>query len=484
MRLPELIRLLPGHDAAGLPDAEVLGVQEDSRRVGTGDLFVARRGHGHDGKDFIIDAHRRGAVAVVADAPVPDAPLPVVVVRDAGAAASILANAALNHPSRAMKVCGVTGTNGKTTTTFLLRHLLRSAGKTAGLIGTCEVDDGTRSRASAMTTPGPVALAETLAGMRDKGCEAVAMEASSHALDQGRVAGVSFAAAAFTNLTGDHLDYHKSLDAYANAKAELFRGLAEDAVAVVNADDPASATMLEHCRGRPVTFGFKDADYAARDLLCTADGCRFVLKTPDGVAEASIALVGKHNVQNALCAAAVAGETFGLTVHQLAAGLADAAGAPGRLERVDAGQDFAVLVDYAHTDDALDNVLSALRPITKKRLIVVFGCGGDRDRGKRPRMAAVAERWADGVIVTSDNPRTEDPHKIIDDIAAGFSDRSVVTFEPDRRSAIAAALASAGRGDVVLIAGKGHETYQIVGDERLPFDDAAEARRALATVPT
>ena len=483
MRLADLLDRLPHATIPpDLPDAEVLGVQEDSRRINTGDLFVARRGHGADGKQFVADAHRAGAVAVVSDEPIDGAPLPVVVVKHATAAASMLANAVAGDPSRSMKVLGVTGTNGKTTTTFLLRHILRHLGKRCGLIGTCEVDDGTRSRPAAMTTPGPVTLAEILASMRDKGCDAIAMEASSHALDQGRCAGVTFAAGGFTNLSGDHLDYHRTMDEYAAAKSRLFRSLSDHAPAVVNNDDAYAERMLQHSGGRAITFSVGgangDADYVARDILTAADGNRFVLKTPDGVAAVRMSLVGRHNVQNALCAAAMAGETFGLSVHQLAAALADAPSAPGRLERVDAGQPFSIVVDYAHTDDALDNVLRALRPITKGRLRVVFGCGGDRDRAKRPRMAAVAERGADDLYITSDNPRSEDPQRILDDVVAGLSNGSARLVDPDRRTAIRQAVADCGSSDTLLIAGKGHENYQIVGDQRLSFDDVDEARRA------
>ena len=486
MRLHALLaRLLEPVDTNGLPDVEVLGVQEDSRRVRTGDLFIARQGGGADGKAFVADAHKNGAVAVVSDGRIDGSPLPVIVVNDAGAAASVLANAALGDPTRHMKVVGVTGTNGKTTTTFLLRHLLAKHGVRCGLIGTCEIDDGTHSREASMTTPGPVALAEILATMRDKGCAAVAMETSSHALSQGRAAGVTFAAAGFTNLTGDHLDYHGTMEDYAAAKASLFASLPASAVAVVNADDEWSPRMLRDCRATPTRFSSTGgvADYSAKEATVRADGSHFKLHAPGGTAEIHMRLVGRHNIENALCAAAIAGEAFGLTPDQIAAGLADAEGAPGRLQRVDAGQSFGVLVDYAHTDDALQNVLSALKPITRGKLRVVFGCGGDRDRTKRPRMAAVAERFADAVYVTSDNPRTEDPAGIVNEIAAGFRERPPALIEIDRRAAIRRALSDADAGDVVLIAGKGHENYQIVGTVKHAFDDADEARRALRERP-
>jgi UDP-N-acetylmuramoyl-L-alanyl-D-glutamate--2,6-diaminopimelate ligase len=318
--------------------------------------------------------------------------------------------------------------------------------------------------------------------MRDNGCRACVMETSSHALDQGRVAGVPFVGAGFTNLTGDHLDYHKSMDQYAAAKASLFAALDPLASAVVNAGDAWSHRMIQHCPARVVRFGFgEDADYRAKDFAITASGTHFILHAPDGVAEVSMQLLGRHNIENALAASALVAESFGLSVHQIAAGLRDAQGAPGRLQAVRNGQPFAVLVDYAHSDDALENVLSALRPLTRGKLRVLFGCGGDRDTTKRPRMAAMAEKYADSIYVTSDNPRTESPQSILDQIARGFSsaNRSKVNFEIDRRLAIEHILSDAQPGDVVLLAGKGHENYQIIGNEKRHFDDVEEAARFL-----
>jgi UDP-N-acetylmuramoyl-L-alanyl-D-glutamate--2,6-diaminopimelate ligase len=388
-----------------------------------------------------------------------------------------------------MKVIGITGTNGKTTTTFLLRHLLGKAGIKCGLIGTCVIDDGRQNQPAAMTTPGAVTLAEVLAAMRENGCQAVAMETSSHALVQGRVAGVRYAGAGFTNLTGDHADYHRTMDDYAAAKAQLFMHLDDSAVAAVNCGDSWSERLLRHCRARAVRFssdagccGGQRADYSAGDATITSEGSMFILHTPTGHAQVSMRLVGRHNIQNAMCAASIAGEVFGMSTQDIARGLADAWGAPGRMQRVDAGQPFGVLVDYAHTDDALANVLSALRPITTGKLRVVFGCGGDRDPTKRPRMAAVAEKWADAVYVTSDNPRTEEPEKILEQIVAGFERKRPALVEPDRRLAIRRAIAEAQARDVVLIAGKGHENYQILGSTKHPFDDAEEARQALESL--
>ena len=475
----------PAVSLAGVPNIEIRGVQEDSRRIVPGQLFVARGGTKVDGAKFVADAHARGAAAVVTNKKIDGCPLPQIQVADAAVAASALANVFHDQPSLKVKTLGVTGTNGKTTTTYLVRHILAKVNQRCGLIGTVEIDDGRTREESTMTTPGACETAELIARMRDRGCRACVMETSSHALEQRRVAGIHFAGVAFTNLTGDHLDYHKTMDSYAAAKARLFEGLDAQAVAVINADDKYSARMVQDCHARIIKFGFgRTADYRARDVAITSNGTHFVLCTPDGKAEVSMQLIGRHNIENALTAAALVGETFGLSVHQIAAGLKDAAGAPGRLQQVRAGQRFAVLVDYAHTDDALENVLSALRPLTRGKLRVVFGCGGDRDATKRPRMARIAQQWADAVYVTSDNPRTEDPQKILDQIVAGFSSakEKPITVEIDRRTAIGQAVAECGDDDVLLIAGKGHENYQIIGTTKHHFDDVEEATKAIAQI--
>jgi UDP-N-acetylmuramoyl-L-alanyl-D-glutamate--2,6-diaminopimelate ligase len=353
------------------------------------------------------------------------------------------------------------------------------------MIGTVEIDDGKTTREAEMTTPGAVAVAELMAAMRDRGCRACAMETSSPALDQGRVAGVHYAAAAFTNLTGDHLDYHKTMDAYAAAKARLFEMLDDGAVAVVNGDDDYADRMVQNTTARIIKFGMgKDADYRARDIAVNASGTNFQLITPDGRSEVHMQLIGKHNIENALAAAALVGETFGLSVHQIASGLRDATGAPGRLQAVRAGQPFAVLVDYAHTDDALENVLTALKPLAKGALRVIFGCGGDRDRTKRPRMARTACKYGDAIYITSDNPRTENPQSILDEIVSGIpaDTAKTITVEVDRRVAIEKALTDAEPNDIVLIAGKGHENYQILGTTKHHFDDVEEATKVLQSV--
>lgn len=467
-----------------LPDTRVTAITDDSRAVVPGSVFVARAGTKTDGAAYIKEAAKRGAVVVVAGQTIANAPVPVVIVPDPAAALSILAHKLAGNPTHNLKVIGVTGTNGKTTITYLIREILTHAGKKCGMIGTVETDDGLHTCESDMTTPGAVVVADLMSRMRDYGCAACAMETSSHALDQGRVAGVRYCAAVFTHLTGDHLDYHGSMDAYAAAKAKLFAQLDPSAVAILNADDVWSVRMLRDCKVvQPVRYGIKNAaDYMARDLAVTAGGTNFVLEGPDGKTEVKMTLIGRHNVENALAAAAVCAEVFGLTVHQIAAALREAVGAPGRLQVVDAGQPFTVLVDYAHTDDALRNVLSALRPICRGKLRVLFGAGGDRDRTKRPRMAVVAAQFADSIVITSDNPRTENPRGIIDEILCGLpaDTNASVNVEPDRRLAIGMILSLAQPGDVVLLAGKGHEKYQVIGAEKVHFDDVEDARNFLS----
>ncbi|GIW75008.1 MAG: UDP-N-acetylmuramoyl-L-alanyl-D-glutamate--2,6-diaminopimelate ligase [Phycisphaerae bacterium] len=483
MRLHALLRFLdPLPDLSSIPDCPVFGIREDSRLIRPGELFVARPGTRCDGSQFARDAQQRGAVAIVTQTPIPQVDLPQVLVPNAAQAASVLAHAFYRNPSHLLRVVGVTGTNGKTTVTFLIRHILQSVGQKCGLIGTVEVDDGVRRIESNMTTPGAVELAELLATMKQNHCRACAIETSSHALDQYRVWGIRYSAAGFTNLTGDHLDYHKTFENYASAKARLFEQLPPDAVAAVNVDDPSHLRMIRDCQARVVTFGIKQqADYRAVDPMVTMHGTTFILHAPDGKTEISIKLIGRHNIENALCAIAICCEQFGLSIHQVATALRRAIGAPGRLQPVSLGQPFAVLVDYAHTDDALQNVLSALKPLRKNKLRVVFGCGGDRDRTKRPRMARVCEQLADVIYVTSDNPRTENPQTILSEIVSGFSigNTKPIFVQPDRRRAIEQAISDAVSGDIVLIAGKGHENYQIIGSTKHPFDDVEEATRAL-----
>lgn len=481
---------------AGEDDPVIAGVTDDSRQVGPGDLFVVRAGRTSCGASYVGEAIARGAVAVLWPSP-DEAPsaggTPAtggahLVCRAPGAVVAPMAECVAGAPSRRLALVAVTGTNGKTTVTSLLQQILRRGGVECGLIGTVGIDDGlTRSDAD-LTTPSASALSRILARMVRNGCRACAMEASSHALDQGRMAALSIRGAVFTNLTGDHLDYHGSMDAYAHAKSRLFAALPGDrgdAFAIVNTDDPWAPRMIEACRVPVIRTSLEDrrADAFATGRLSAA-GTAARLVGPFGEIAVDLRLIGRHNLMNAL-QAAVAAHRLGVGTDALAAALAQATAPAGRLEPVfDPARELSVLVDYAHTDDALDNVLTAARPLVPegRRLILVFGCGGDRDRTKRPRMARVAERLCDRIVVTSDNPRTESPESIIDEIVGGFTTagRSTVEIEPDRARAIDRAVDRAACGDVIVIAGKGHETCQILGRTRVPFDDRRVAHAALA----
>jgi UDP-N-acetylmuramoyl-L-alanyl-D-glutamate--2,6-diaminopimelate ligase len=496
MKLNDLIadtpvRLLRPANAAGA--VLISAITEDSRAVTHGSLFVARRGGRIDGRSFIPEAIARGAAAVLTD----DAASPeafggaaIVLAEDVLLAAARMAERFFGSPSSELALIGVTGTNGKTTTCYVLRHVLACAGVRCGLIGTVEIDDGRRAVPAELTTPPAVELSRLMRAMADNGCRACVMEASSHALDQRRTAGLDFRGAIFTNLGGgggDHMDYHGSVEAYIAAKAKLLA--AASGFAVVNIDDPASPQMIDAVNPSAalLTCGLSESEArcAAEISAMSKTHCDAVFRGPWGAVEVHLPLCGRHNVMNALQAAAAA-HALGVDAAVLREALATCPAPPGRLQPVTASTDpFAVYVDYAHTDDALDNVLRALRPLAPRgsaRLRVVFGCGGDRDRTKRPRMAAAAWRWADDVIVTSDNPRTEDPDAILRDIRAGVpAERLGATdFIVDRAAAIHEAIGRSRGGDVVLIAGKGHEDYQIIGDRKRPFDDRLVAAEALA----
>jgi len=465
------------------------GVQCDSRRIRPGDLFVALSGSRDDGARYAAAALAKGAVAVLAQAPLHDAPKQTIVVHDARGALACLAAALNGWPAKTLRVYGVTGTNGKTTTAWLLRELLRAGGRTPGLLSTVQVEYGGRTIPATRTTPDACELQSLLAAMQNAGCDSAVMEVSSHALDQQRAAFLRFEAAAFTNLSQDHLDYHGTMGAYFQAKQRLFTQLAQDhpgAAAVCCLDDGAGygARMAEYVAALPlrrVTCGFAPtADLRAEEVSVTSDGSRFTLVAPEGGRrELCVHLAGRYNIANMLCAAGLALDA-GVPLDTVAATLEQARPQWGRLERVPTALPAAVFVDYAHTDDALRNVLTTLREITRGRLIVVFGCGGNRDRTKRPLMGRVCAELADWLVVTSDNPRGEEPMSIIGQILEGVSADTAVAVEPDRRAAIRLALAESGPDDVVLVAGKGHEPFQELADRTVPFDDrqvvAEEAR--------
>jgi UDP-N-acetylmuramoyl-L-alanyl-D-glutamate--2,6-diaminopimelate ligase len=467
-------------------DVPVDGLCFHSGEVRAGSLFFAIRGAKNDGSLYAQQAVARGAAAVVAEEPL-SLPVPVLVVANAREALADAARYYYRDPSRAVSVIGITGTNGKTTTAHLVRACLQADRRQVGLLGTIAYEFGGRRIPATNTTPDPIRIQGYLREMADRFASACVMEVSSHSLDQDRVRGVHFASAVFTNLTQDHLDYHGTMAAYQKAKARLFTSLQSGAAAVLNRDDPAAVAMAEEVqRGvRTIWYGLSpDADVRAENLRLGPDGTRFTMVMPNGRVELFLRLVGLHNVHNALGAAAAA-LSIGTSELTVASALEDARAVPGRLEQVDTavGSSARVrtFVDYAHTPDALDKVCGTLAELAEGRLHVVFGCGGDRDRSKRAPMAAAVARHAHVAYLTSDNPRSEDPEAILDDVEKGLAGASCQwTRIVDRAEAIRAAVASAQPGDTVLVAGKGHETYQVFKDSVVPFDDRLEAARALA----
>lgn len=465
----------------------ITGLTYDSRCVEPGFVFVAIRGLATDGHLWINQAVARGAGAVVVeDGHVVPSGVAWAQVADTRVALARLAAAYYGYPDRDLAVVGVTGTNGKTTTTHLIRSIYQSAGLRTGLCGTVQNLINDTVLPASRTTPESVDLYRMLADMRDAGVQASVLEVSSHALSLHRVDGVEFDGAVFTNLTQDHLDFHRDMDAYLSAKAELFRSLGATSYkgrakfAVVNADDPYGEAVARECRVSVLRYGVRHkCDVWASDIEVGPKGTKFTVHGPSGDFLLTMRLTGLFNVYNALAACAAAFGA-GLAPEVVRAGLEGVSGVRGRFELVDQGQDFTVVVDYAHTPDGLENVLRTARSITSGRLWVVFGCGGDRDRGKRPLMGELATRLADVAVLTSDNPRSEDPSRILREVEAGaVSGGGTYSVEPDRREAINVALSGARPGDTVVIAGKGHEDYQLVGTSRLPFDDREVASTLL-----
>jgi UDP-N-acetylmuramoyl-L-alanyl-D-glutamate--2,6-diaminopimelate ligase len=487
--LETLLGAMPEREVRGPLPATIRGLTDDSRRVVAGGCFVAVRGLRADGRRFIPQAVERGARAVVAEPPdpLPGETVGRILVPDTRRALPQLAGAYFGHPSRALTVVGITGTNGKTTTSYLCEALLRARGLATGVIGTIQYVVRDRVRGASQTTPDAIELQGLLAEMVAAGVGGVAMEVSSHALALRRVDGIGFDVAVFTNLTQDHLDFHGTMEGYAAAKRRLFfellsAGGKAGPTAILNGDDPVGAEWAKTLPGRVLTFGLGPG-HAIRPLQHESGlgGIQFVATSPAGPVRIASPLIGEHNVMNLLGAVGI-GIALGLGPPAIAAALASVTRVPGRFEQVEAGQDFLVVVDYAHTPDALQRVLETARRLTPGRLGVVFGAGGDRDRGKRPIMGRIAAAMADRVWLTSDNPRSEDPAAIIEEIAAGVAPAPRLGYVrcPDRRDAIHQALAWAGAGDTVVLAGKGHEPYQIIGQRVLPFDDRLVAREVLA----
>jgi len=474
IRVPVSLRqLFPSSSFVGCADIRVSDATEHSGKCGPNMLFAAIPGTRCDGADFTAEAIERGAASLLVQRPVPGAPVPQCVVPNVRRAYAELCAALAGSPSRRLGIAGVTGTNGKTTVTWLIRSILQAAGKNAGLLGTIEYSDGFETAPSTMTTPDSKNLSQWLAAMVRRRTMHVAMELSSHALDQHRAAGTQLDVAVVTNVTRDHFDYHNDYDSYASSKARIFGHCKPAATVVINADDPGSSSLaarVSECL-RVVTYGLeREADVSATILDESLTGSRFVLHLDEADIPVTTALAGRHNVSNCL-AAATAARSFGVTPAEIQTGLELLRCVPGRLERVNCRQPFHVFVDYAHTDDALAKCIHFLRTLTTGRVICVFGAGGDRDRTKRPLLGRAASQ-ADLAVVTSDNPRTEEPGQIIRDILAGFDPAAPEPYvEPDRTEAIRWSLEQAEPGDCVLVAGKGHESEQIIGSRRIPFVD-------------
>ena len=488
MKLTTLLKEVETVFRNGSADLDIQSICYDSRKAAPGALFVALPGEKTDGAQFIPQAVANGAVAIVAERDHLIQGITVIGVRNARAAMADLAAAMFEHPTRHMKIAGITGTNGKTTTSYLVKYICEQSLRLCGLIGTVRYEIGDRSIPAWRTTPESPDLQNLLWQMRSAGCRAAVMEVASHALVQDRVRGVEFDVAVFTNLTQDHLDYHKTMEAYFEAKARLFTNVAaqkrKKGQAVINLDDRYGAMLVAQCKDKlpVITYGMgQRADFRASNVRTDFQGTAFQLDANGKSYLVRLPLIGNFNVYNALAAIAAA-SVMGIEVRNAVLALATAPSVPGRLEPVPAQRSFRIFVDYAHTDDALINALKTLRELKPARLICVFGCGGNRDRGKRPRMGAAVDEFADFAIVTSDNPRNEDPLAIIEDIKPGMPRGNYEVIE-DRRAAIQRAIDLAQARDIVLIAGKGHENYQEFADRTIDFDDVAVAQAALKNKP-
>lgn len=480
----EVYELL-GMANASVPEFVALGIAEDSRKIVPGDIFVAVAGGHADGHAFAASAAASGAVAILGNRSglVELESLPYLYAENPRHAAALIAHRVAGNPTAQLAVIGITGTNGKSSTALLAQSIFQAAGHSTSNYGTLGYEIGGTMYAAAHTTPFGDELARLFKQSVDAGDTHVVMEVSSHALDQERVAGIHFCGAAFTNLTQDHLDYHETMESYRDAKLKLFRRLSgEDSFAVINISDPAASYFESASRVRTISYG-PGGTLQAKDIQLGMGQTRFTLVTPESRQEVAINLLGLHNVQNALCAAAI-GYGMNLNLGVIATGLEKVARVPGRFDAVDCGQDFFVIVDYAHTEDGLKNVLEASRALCKGRIITVFGCGGDRDRGKRPKMGKTAGVLSDYCVLTSDNPRSEDPHRILLDVEVGLQragkrkEEDYVVIE-SREDAIRHAIGRAKKGDLVMIAGKGHEDYQILADRTIHFDDREIAALAL-----
>lgn len=486
MELNKLIKVLTQYECRGQLNRDISGIAYDSRKVTPGMMFVALKGQNVDGHNFIEDAIERGAVAIICEH---DVNLPAritkIQVPDSRLALALVSAEFYGNPSKKLRLIGITGTNGKTTVAFMVKAILETAGIKTGLIGTVRYEIGERVIPAWRTTPESLDLQYMLNQMVKTGCSSCVMEVSSHALEQRRVEGIDFNAVVFTNLTQDHLDYHQTMENYYSAKKKLFLSEyhpSKKPVAIINIDDSYGNRLAgESDLAVKCTYGLQESAMVnAKILEMTRSGARFIVHSPNGSFECNLPLIGKHNIYNAIAAVGV-GTGLNIPVKSIQSALNNIQPVPGRLEVVDLGQPFTVVVDYAHTDDALRNVLSALRELTQGRLLLAFGCGGSRDTSKRAKMGAVAAKYADYTIITTDNPRKESPHKIAAQIVEGYVANRTDGFsvELDRKRAIQMIIDMAEPGDTVIIAGKGHETYQEFEDTIIPFDDRVYAKEAL-----
>ncbi|ACL69660.1 UDP-N-acetylmuramoyl-L-alanyl-D-glutamate--2,6-diaminopimelate ligase [Halothermothrix orenii] len=484
MKISELIKDITPVETRGDLDKEIDNIVYDSRQVTDNSLFICIEGFNTDGHKYIDKAIKKGAVAVVIekDLEVYSEDITYIRVNDSRETMGYLASTFYNYPLKNLSLIGVTGTNGKTTTTYLIKAILEEAGFNTGLVGTIKNIIGDETLPATRTTPESLDLYRLFARMVDSGVTHAVMEVSSHALDLKRVEGMEFKIGVFTNISQDHLDYHKSLDEYLKAKSRLFRQLEPGGWAVVNIDDSHSDKIIKSTTGNIITYGIEgDCDLKANEINLSPTGVSYHVSGKESF-KIDLNLTGLFNVYNSL-AAISCGHVLGINGETIKAGIEKVQGVAGRFELVNEGQDFAVVVDYAHTPDGMENVLETAREFVKGNIIVVFGCGGDRDKGKRPLMGKIATQLGDYCIITSDNPRSEDPMEIIKDIEKGIQEEVIsdtpYVKEPDRRKAIFSAINSARKDDMVIIFGKGHETYQIFKDKTIPFDDREVAREAL-----
>lgn len=481
MKLSELCSCLKRHKAYDFVEKEVFGITHDSRKVKKGYVFTAIKGHKLDGHDFIVSAIENGAAALIVEKRIEVALLiPQIVVSDTREAIASMSTCFYGEPSSKMTVIGITGTNGKTTTSYFTKSIIEASGAKAGLIGTIQYQIGKRIIPAQETTPESVEVQNYLAEMLKSDIKYAVIEASSHALSQHRLDGVRFRSAIFTNLSAEHLDYHENIKNYRAEKLKLVKGLDPGSFTILNADHNTSKHFASCSQSQVIWYGIKkkSVDVTAEAIQMSGDTTRFLLNSSWGKKNISLKLVGRHNVYNALAAAANA-FALGFTIDIIKAGIESLNVVPGRLEKIDCGQDFLIYIDFAHTHQALQVILSTLREIATGRIILVFGCGGDRDRKKRPKMGHIAEKYSDIFWITSDNPRSEDPGDIIYEILKGVRKEACFRVQPDRRIAIEEAILEAKNGDVVIVAGKGHEQFQISKDTIIPFDDREVVRQAL-----